>query len=177
MLNESKQNTSCVDPPSGVRQIRPGDPQSATRELSSIFSKKRPSPRSIPRFCPGGMSGCHTGCLHPPSAERRTIALCVLEMTRGRSFAPNVRAANERMRGTVANGRMGVWNPSGIPAGPWVGSSQRPLRRSRRSFHPAVRFRDKLLASQCPLGAATDRARRGGFWYDSRLSLGGSVLS
>jgi hypothetical protein len=45
---------------------------------------------------------------HPPSAERRTIALCVSEMTGGRGFAPNVRAANEWMRGTVATGRMGV---------------------------------------------------------------------
>jgi hypothetical protein len=43
---------------------------------------------------------------------RRTIALCVLEMTRGRGFAPSVRAANEWMRGTVAKGRIGVWNPA-----------------------------------------------------------------
>jgi hypothetical protein len=45
---------------------------------------------------------------YPPSAERRTIASSVLEMTRGRGLAPNVRAANEWTRGTVAKERMGV---------------------------------------------------------------------
>jgi hypothetical protein len=36
---------------------------------------------------------------HPPFAERRALAFCVFEMTRGRGFAPNERVANEWMRG------------------------------------------------------------------------------
>ena len=46
---------------------------------------------------------------HPPNAERRALAFCVFEKTRGRVFVPNVLAANGWMRGTVAKGR-GVWN-------------------------------------------------------------------
>ncbi len=46
---------------------------------------------------------------HPPPAERRTLAFRVLEMTRGRGSAPNVRAANEWNAGD-RNKRMGVWN-------------------------------------------------------------------
>jgi hypothetical protein len=37
---------------------------------------------------------------HAPFAERRALAFCVFEMTRGRGFAPNSRAANEWMRGS-----------------------------------------------------------------------------
>ncbi len=35
---------------------------------------------------------------HPPFAERRALAFCVFDLTRGRGFAPNERAANEWMR-------------------------------------------------------------------------------
>jgi hypothetical protein len=41
---------------------------------------------------------------HPPFAERRALAVCVFELTGGRGFAPNVRAANEWMRGTMTKG-------------------------------------------------------------------------
>ncbi len=50
---------------------------------------------------------------HPPFVERRALAFCVFEMTRGRGFAPKERAANERMRRTVRK----AW-VSGIPGGP-----------------------------------------------------------
>ena len=54
MLDESKQNSSRTDPPSGfVQSDRGVDYHSSTRELSSMFGKKQDSPRSIPRFCPG----------------------------------------------------------------------------------------------------------------------------
>ena len=50
--------------------------------------------------------------IHDPHfAERRALAFCVFGMTSGGGFAPNVRAANEWMRWTVAKGRMVVWNP------------------------------------------------------------------
>jgi hypothetical protein len=49
---------------------------------------------------------------HPPLAESRALAFWVFEMTRGRGFAPNVRAANEWMRGTLTEGWV-----SGVPAG------------------------------------------------------------
>ena len=48
------------------------------------------------------------------SAEHRTLALCVLEMTRGRSCRPNVRAANE-WNSRDRDKRMSVWNLSWIP--------------------------------------------------------------
>jgi hypothetical protein len=77
---------------------------------------------------PDSKSGPRKDVRHPPSAERRTIALCVLEMTRGRGFAPNVRAANEWMRGSVAKGRMGVWNPFLQ----WIGGASLVINRVRQ---------------------------------------------
>ena len=53
---------------------------------------------------------------HAPVAERRALAFRVFEMTRGRGFAPNERAANEWMRGPWGKG----WLP-GFP-----GSSSEP---------------------------------------------------
>ncbi len=58
---------------------------------------------------------------YPPSAERRTLALCMLVMTRGRGIAPNARAANEWMREAATKGWV-----SEIPLAPlrgWVSGS------------------------------------------------------
>jgi Tfp pilus assembly protein PilF len=78
---------------------------------------------------------------HPPFAERRLLAFCVLEMTRGRGIAQNERAANEWMPGTMTKG--------------WVsGIQQNKLDEAVAEFREAIRIEPRDADAYCALAGA-----------------------
>jgi hypothetical protein len=104
-------------------------------------------------FQPSGSRAWKKSVRHPPFAERRVPSYCVFEMTSGRGFAPNVRAANEWMCGTVTNAWMSGIPKDGCPESLDLPSSPRlaapnPVKSGFRE----QRWR-RMTANRCPFAA------------------------
>jgi hypothetical protein len=99
----------------------------------------------------GIIQGCQRDVRHPPFAERRALAFCVFEMTSGRGFAPNVRAANEWMCGTVTKVWMFGIPKDGCLQPPTSKKSREMKHKSPSTFSPKGLLSENSRDDKTPL--------------------------